>query len=277
MRNRRWNSLSGILFGLLFVFVGGGYLAEALGIVDEFSVFFVFFDGWWTLFIIIPCFCGLLGKDGEKVGYLIGLAVGLFFLLSAQNVIVSDKLWAIFLAVLFVIIGVSMILPKKVNRDTDTDKTDRFDREDRVVADAAYTECDCNGGQDTAGEENGQFFDEASEGDMGAGERISSVAVFSGKDICINRTVFAGGTVTAVFGGIDLNLKNAIIREDITIEAKAVFGGIDILVPPNVRVVVDSTSVLGAIDNGVMPQANGKKIPTIYVKGTCVFGGVDVN
>lgn len=273
MRNRRWNSLSGILFGLLFVCVGGGYLAEALGIVDEFTVFF---DGWWTLFIIIPCFSGLLGKDGAKVGYLIGLAVGLFLLLSAQNVILSDKLWAIFLAVLFVIIGITMILPKKINRDTDMGHEDRFDRDDRVVADAAYTEYDCNEGQDTTGDTSGQFYDEAAEGDLGPGERISSVAVFSGKDICINRTVFAGGTLTAVFGGIDLNLKNAIIREDVTIEAKAVFGGIDILVPPNVRVMVDSTSVLGAIDNGVVTPSNGKKIPTIYVKGTCVFGGVDV-
>lgn len=273
MRNRRWNSLSGILFGLLFVCVGGGYLAEALGIVEDFTVFF---DGWWTLFIIIPCFCGLLGKNGEKVGYLIGLAIGLFFLLSAQNVILADKLWAIFLAVLFVIIGVSMILPKKVKRDTDRNDGDRFDREDRVV-DAAYTECDCSEGQDATGEENGRAFDEEAEGDLGPGERISSVAVFSGKDICINRTVFAGGTVTAVFGGIDLNLKNAIIREDVTIEAKAVFGGIDILVPPNVRVMVDSTAVLGGIDNGVAPQTSGKKVPTIYIKGTCVFGGVDVN
>lgn len=274
MRNRRRNSLSGILFGLLFLFVGGGYLAEALGFMDDFTIFF---DGWWTLFIIIPCFSGLFGKNGDKVGYLIGLAIGLFFLLSAQNVLLTDKLWAIFLAVLFVIIGACLIFPKKRVPDAGTDNADRFDREDRVVADASYTECECDGAQNAAGDENGQCFDEAAEADLGPGERISSVAVFSGKDICINRTVFAGGTVTAVFGGIDLNLKNAIIREDVTIEAKAVFGGIDILVPPNVRVMVDSTSVLGAIDNGVVTPSNGKKIPTIYVKGTCVFGGVDVN
>ena len=110
MRSRRWNSMSGILFGVLFLCVGGGYLTEALGLIKDFTVFF---DGWWTLFIIIPCLAGLFSKRGDKKGCLIGLAVGLFLLLSAQEVIDTDKLWAIFLAVLFMIIGANMILPKK--------------------------------------------------------------------------------------------------------------------------------------------------------------------
>ena len=35
----------------------------------------IFFDGWWTLFIIIPCFIGLF-NDRDRTGNLIGLVVG---------------------------------------------------------------------------------------------------------------------------------------------------------------------------------------------------------
>jgi len=114
MKNRRFNSLSGILFGVLFLCVGGGYLAEALGLVKDFTVFF---DGWWTLFIIIPCLAALFTVKGDKTWYLIGLAVGVVLLLSAQKVIDGDRLWAVLLAVLFLSFGINMILPKKKDKE----------------------------------------------------------------------------------------------------------------------------------------------------------------
>lgn len=281
----------GIILGLLFLIVGAGYLAEVLGFIEEFTIFF---DGWWTLFIIVPCFCGLVGRDGGKVGYLIGIAVGVFFLLSAQGVLNSNKLWALLLAVICVLIGVNLLLPKRKQESEsgDTDAhTDRFDRgqnetvthtaeqkaerfaDAEVVSEGAFAET-----QVTAAEPAEQYHEnEQRYENAGDAEKIVCSAVFAGRDIRVDNSYFNGADLSALFGGIDLNLKNAMIQKNVTIEVKAVFGGIDILMPPNVRVVVDVTPILGGVENGTSaPLGADENTPTVFIKGTCMFGGLEV-
>lgn len=272
------NNYVGIVLGLLFLVIGGGYLAEALGIVEEFTIFF---DGWWTLFIIVPCFCGLLGRGGEKIGYLIGLAIGLFLLLSAQGVLDSDKLWALILAAICILLGLNLVLPKRSKRakeeKQESVQADRFDRAEHVTAEApSYTV-----------QEDGVVYEELPEvtvepsntsyQEQETGEKVVCSAVFAGRDIRVDNSGFYGANLSALFGGIDLNLKNAIIRKNVTIEVKAVFGGIDIVLPSNVRVVVDVTPILGGVNNGTRtPLGADENTPTVYIKGTCLFGGVEV-
>ena len=57
------NKISNLLWGLVFVVLGVIFGLNALEITD----INVFFDGWWTLFIIVPCFIGLF-KDEDKTG-----------------------------------------------------------------------------------------------------------------------------------------------------------------------------------------------------------------
>lgn len=275
------NNYVGIVLGLLFLVIGGGYLAEVLGIISEFTIFF---DGWWTLFIIVPCFCGLLGRGGEKIGYLIGIAIGLFFLLAAQDVLDSSKLWALIVAAVFILIGLNLILPKKIRRAGEEKReevqADRFDRAENVTASAAsytvqgddvvYEEV-----QDVTVEPAGASGGEEQGGDTG--EKIVCSAVFAGRDIRVDNSYFYGANLSALFGGIDLNLKNALIKKNVTVEVKAVFGGIDLVMPPNVRVVVDVTPILGGVENGTRtPLGADENTPTVYIKGTCLFGGVEV-
>lgn len=268
------NNYVGIVLGLLFLVIGAGYLAEAVGIIEEFTIFF---DGWWTLFIIVPCFCGLLSKGGEKVGYLIGIAVGLFLLLSAQDILDSDKLWALILAAVCVLIGVSLILPKKARKEKREDvQTDRFDRRENVTAGAAYTASE----DGVVYEEVQDVTVESSESpyrEQDTGEKLVCSAVFSGRDIHVDNSGFYGADLSALFGGIDINLKNALIKKNVTIEVKAIFGGIDLIMPSNVRVVVDVTPILGGVENGTRtPLGADENTPTVYIKGTCLFGGIEV-
>ena len=48
--------------------------------------------------------------------------------------------------------------------------------------------------------------------------------------------VFRGAELNAIFGGIDYDLRGAVIEPDCAIKATAIFGGIDIIVPENVKV-----------------------------------------
>ena len=275
------NNFAGIILGLLFLVIGAGYLAEVLGIIDEFTIFF---DGWWTLFIIVPCFCGLVGKSGDKIGYLIGIAIGLFFLLSAQDILNGERLWALLLAAVCVLIGINLILPKRKREkhaEYHETVTDRFDRSgsdtgkdtaERFVDAEVVGETVYEKGQDVTVESSEQYSQNTADG-----EKVVCSAVFAGRDIRVDNSCFDGADLSALFGGIDLNLKNAIIQKNVTIEVKAIFGGIDILMPSNVRVVVDVTPILGGVENGTRtPLGADENTPTVFIKGTCLFGGLEV-
>lgn len=283
---KKTNSV-GIILGLLFLVIGVGYLADVLGLIENFTIFF---DGWWTLFIIVPCFCGLVGKGEGKTGYLIGIAIGLLLLLMAQGVLEGQKMWALVLAVVCVLIGVKLIVPerkKNLTEETFSSHTDRFDHAgniagtqtvERVVDAEVVSETVVENVQGTTQNTDGKYQENGSYKDDSVNEeKVVCSAVFSGRDIRVDNSCFNGGDLCAIFGGIDLNLKNALIQRNVTIEVKAIFGGIDILMPSNVRVVVDVTPILGGVENGTRtPLGADENTPTVYIKGTCMFGGVGV-
>jgi len=99
-------------------------------------------------------------------------------------------------------------------------------------------------------------------------------ATFSGQNLKFTDDEFKGANLNAIFGGIDLDLKDANIVQDQVISLSAIFGGIDIIVPPNVNVKVKSTSLFGGVDNKIKSYKEG--VPTIYVKAFCLFGGADI-
>ena len=55
--------VNSILWGIALVALGVILALNAFGITD----INIFFDGWWTLFIIVPCAIGLV-TDRDKTG-----------------------------------------------------------------------------------------------------------------------------------------------------------------------------------------------------------------
>lgn len=100
-------------------------------------------------------------------------------------------------------------------------------------------------------------------------------ALFSGCDEKYNGQPFNGKTFNAIFGGAVCDLRGAIIGNDCTVFANALFGGISIVVPNGVRAVIQSTALFG----GVEDKTKKDEItvgPTLYIKAKCLFGGVTV-
>ena len=89
-----------VLWGIVLIIIGLIIGGNALGITN----INIFFDGWWTLFIIIPCFIGLF-KDNEKTVNLIGLLIGVALLLACQNIIDFHLIWKLAFPIILVIIG----------------------------------------------------------------------------------------------------------------------------------------------------------------------------
>lgn len=96
--------ISKVLWGIALISVGVIFALNAFGITD----IQLFFDGWWTLFIIVPCFIGIF-SDREKTGNIIGLTIGVFLLLCCQNVLGFDMLWKLAVPAIIVIIGLKLI------------------------------------------------------------------------------------------------------------------------------------------------------------------------
>ena len=222
------NVLWGIVLIILGIVIGG----NALGITN----INIFFNGWWTLFIIVPCFIGLF-KERSKTGNIIGLLIGVVLLLCAQGVLNFSTIWKLILPAILIIIGISFIF-----KDTFDKKVSQKIKE--LNKNKANSEEYC--------------------------------ATFSEQNVKFDGEKFNGTDLTAVFGSVKCDLKNAIIENDVIINASSIFGGTEIIVPENANVKVKSSSIFGGVDEKRKNQEQNNSGYTIYINATCLFGGVEI-
>ena len=206
-----------IVWGIVLIAAGVIWALNALNITD----IDIFFDGWWTLFIIVPC-------------GIIGIAIGVFLLLCCQDVLSFSMVWKLLVPVIIVTVGLKLVLKGLFGNK----------------ANEIMKQLKLEGKQPRSG-----------------------FAAFSGSDLNYDGEVFEGAELTAVFGGVECDLRNAIIEKDCAIQVTAIFGGIDIFVPAGVNVKVNSNSIFGGMSNKTSVHQNA---PTIYISGTCMFGGVEI-
>ncbi len=109
-------------------------------------------------------------------------------------------------------------------------------------------------------------------------DHFDYLALFSGVETRHHSTDFKGGSVTAVFGGAVIDLRDAVLSEKgAEIEVNAVFGGVDIIVPDDWVVHVKGTPLFGGWENKTRHSESEKtNKPEVNVKCLAVFGGVDI-
>lgn len=110
----------------------------------------------------------------------------------------------------------------------------------------------------------------------GAGDAyIRSFALFSGAEL--RPTVpFEGADVTAIMGGVKLDLSNApMAGESAVIDVFAMMGGAEIFVPRDWDVTVRVVSLLGGCSDKRRP-ATGTATRHLVIRGMAVMGGVEI-
>lgn len=199
------NNIKNILWGIILVIIGVIIGLNTMGITN----IDIFFDGWWTLIIIVPCFIGLF-TNKDKTGNIIGLLVGVILLLGMQNIIDFNLIWKLLLPSIIVIIGLSLIFKNTFNSKINNEikKLNNKNTKDNEYC-----------------------------------------ATFSGQRIDFPNEEFKGATLNSVFGSITCDLREAKIKEDVVINASSVFGGIDIIVPDDVNIKIKSNSIFGGVNN----------------------------
>ena len=113
---------------------------------------------------------------------------------------------------------------------------------------------------------------------------INIVAILGGGEHNYSSTSLRGGKVFAFMGGAKLNLRQTEIAGDsMVIDALAIMGGVEIIVPDSWQVTVHGIPLLGGMDNKTATASNvGEKtspdIPRkqLIVKGMAIMGGVEV-
>ena len=219
--------LPGIIFGVLLMAAGVIFALDALDIAH----INIFFDGWWTLFIIVPSLCGLV-TSRDKTGNLIVLLIGVYLLLAARNIIEYKVLGKLFVPVIIVLIGLKVLMksikgdnsePRPVN-DENTECMAAFE-----VKNADYT------GESVRTAKVGAVFGGAKcnlAGTVFEGKsHIDVFCLFGGAEIIISENVDVKINAFCLFGGISDKriVKNNVEKTaELTINGFCLFGGADI-------------------------------------------------
>ncbi len=108
---------------------------------------------------------------------------------------------------------------------------------------------------------------------------FDSLYVFGGGERQVNTKNFTGGRLFAVFGGYKIDFRHADMEGDrAVLEASAVFGGGEIIVPEHWLVSLQGAGIFGAYEDKTrhfQPDAS-KPTKTLVIKGVAIFGGIEV-
>ena len=111
-------------------------------------------------------------------------------------------------------------------------------------------------------------------------ETLNLINIFSGSSSKIVSDNFKGGSSISVFGGADIDLREADIDgKEARLDVFAMFGGSDIHVPRNWKVIVKGIPLFGGWDDNTSfsGEESKEESPTLIINCMAIFGGIDVN
>lgn len=108
---------------------------------------------------------------------------------------------------------------------------------------------------------------------------IDAFAMFGGSTLRATAANFVGGSATAIFGGVDIDLRAAEIDEPpAAMSAYAIFGGVELIVPREWNVSLDAVSVFASVEDD-RPRGENRTDRTqidLAVTGLAMFGDITV-
>ena len=99
------------------------------------------------------------------------------------------------------------------------------------------------------------------------------IAIFYGEESRVKGD-YTGGSATAIFGGVELDLRRANIKDGAVIDIFTFCGGVSISLPDDVIVKNEVRGILGGSEYKTVSKSSAKK--TIILRGECILGGLEV-
>lgn len=241
------NTNGRIWLGIILVALGGLFLLDNFGFpwFYGFDISHIIFS-WHTIFLIIGIVLIVNHKD-NFLGYIFA-GIGAFGMLRHLPFFSEydfGDLWPIIL--LFA--GLWLIL-RRNGKHSISNK--QFNTEDKSqgVPQSKYST---------------QHFDS-----------LNEVSVFNSIHRVIISDNFRGGNITTIFGGTKLDLSQAKLAPgENVLELTTLFGGANIRVPQNWKVILNVTSIFGGFDDKRFAHFNNDETSEgiLIIKGVTLFGG----
>jgi hypothetical protein len=251
------NATGGMIMGLAVIAVGVLFLLRNVGVL--------YFDDIWQYWPVILILVGISklanthSASQVTSGLIIG-GIGTIFLLRNLGYIYGD-IWQYLWPGILIAVGLSILVKHLEGRDLGLNP----------------------GSPSPAGSSSpgtGSTFPPGSgfTSTTSGANYLHAECVFSGTRQKIETQDFLGGKVTTIFGGAEIDLRSAgTKREEVSIKAEAVFGGIELWVPAHWQTIVRGSGVFGSFEDKTFPVAPGQgKTPRLVVTGSAVFGSVIV-
>lgn len=209
----------------------------ALALVDNLDIFSTrqFFQFWPMVFILV----GLLkiSRSQQTSGRLIGGAfIALGTLLTLQHMGIVYFRMRDWWPVFIIVAGLVIIFKDKINTS------------------ASYSN--------------------ALDGNEQAHAESNVSAIMSGAKLQNSTQNFRGGELTAVMGGIELDLRNASIQNEATLNVFVMWGGIELKIPNDWTVISQGVPVLGGFEDKTVPPLVREK--KLFIQGYAIMGAVEI-
>ena len=183
----------------------------------------IFFEGWWTLFIIIPSLCGFFAER-DKIGSLIGLFIGVYLLLSCQGIISFRFLWKLFLPLVLIILGIQILFKNSFSKSkSSSETTNTFSNKKYNFDYQIYT----GGNYDVT---FGGMTLDLQKADLPSETIINISTLFAGVDLYLPEDVNLQIESSSFFGGVDRHqrLNKESNTKTVILKVHCVFGGVNI-------------------------------------------------
>ncbi|NLW55477.1 MAG: cell wall-active antibiotics response protein [Firmicutes bacterium] len=105
------------------------------------------------------------------------------------------------------------------------------------------------------------------------------VVVFGNIERRIASPSFRGGNVTALFGGVTLDLRGSEMSAGTnTLNIQAVFGGVDLILPAGWTIEVRGVPIFGGIEDQRKKEVGTEGVdePKLRIDALVIFGGIDI-
>jgi predicted membrane protein len=111
--------------------------------------------------------------------------------------------------------------------------------------------------------------------DNNSDQTVNIVGFMGGSKIRNISQNFQGGDISAIMGGVELDLRQAVITREAVIDILSFWGGIDIKVPREWDVVNKSAPILGGIGDKTL-HPDDPNAPRLIIRGYTIMGGADI-
>jgi hypothetical protein len=102
-------------------------------------------------------------------------------------------------------------------------------------------------------------------------------AAFAGHDVKNASADFRGGQLTALFGGFEIDLRNARVAErPAVIDVTCIFGGGELKIPEEWNVENRSIAIFGATEDSRSVSAERNSEVDLVISGVILFGGMEI-